>query len=302
MFDLLDNLIWCIGCIILIIVGIKLIAGLYNIFGYFIDGSIDFKSYGKYACVTGCTDGIGLEYAAQLARKGLDLILISRSKEKLEKLSISLQTQFKVKTEIIVADFTDPTIYSFLRKSLRNYDIGVLVNNVGMASSFPYYYYEYDHKYLIEIVNCNLLSAAMMSSIVYPQFIEKKKGILINITSASGFSPGIMGLPYAATKAAEQKFTEGLLLESALFSRDIIVQDVAPCYVASKLSQRTTVAYHIPTPEQFVQSALKTVGRMPFTAGYFFHQIEHYLLRAFPNFIFNQFVLKNKLAKRAATT
>ena len=73
-----------------------------QLFGY----THDLRKDRKWAVVTGCTDGIGLQYALQLASKGLDIVLISRSERKLETLSKEITAKFNVKTKIIVYDFT----------------------------------------------------------------------------------------------------------------------------------------------------------------------------------------------------
>jgi 17beta-estradiol 17-dehydrogenase / very-long-chain 3-oxoacyl-CoA reductase len=69
-------------------------------------GSVDFKKYGSWAVVTGCTDGIGKAYAQQLAQRGLNIVLISRTLEKLEEQSKWIQEKFKVETLVIAVDFT----------------------------------------------------------------------------------------------------------------------------------------------------------------------------------------------------
>ena len=72
------------------------------LFGY----THDLRKYGEWAAVTGCTDGIFLQYALQLASKGFDIVLISRSENKLEAVSKEITEKFNVKRKIIVYDFT----------------------------------------------------------------------------------------------------------------------------------------------------------------------------------------------------
>lgn len=51
---------------------------------------------GDYACITGGTDGIGLEYARQLAAKGYNLLLLSRTQSKLDRVKQELEEEYKV--------------------------------------------------------------------------------------------------------------------------------------------------------------------------------------------------------------
>ena len=69
-------------------------------------GGINLKKYGDWAVVTGCTDGIGKAYAEKLAKKGLNIVLLSRSFDKLNELSIFITEKYKVKTKVIAVDFT----------------------------------------------------------------------------------------------------------------------------------------------------------------------------------------------------
>ena len=53
------------------------------------------QKYGKWAIVTGCTQGIGKAYAIELAKRGMNLVLISRNQKKLEELEKQLTDSYK---------------------------------------------------------------------------------------------------------------------------------------------------------------------------------------------------------------
>merc|ERR1712241_510455 len=63
------------------------------------------EEYGLWAVVTGCSKGIGLCYAKELAKKGMNLVLIARKAELLNKIASEIHTQYGVKVEVIIADF-----------------------------------------------------------------------------------------------------------------------------------------------------------------------------------------------------
>jgi len=78
-----------------------------NVATFFLSlGKVNLKKFGSWAVVTGCTDGIGKAYAELLAKKGMNLVLISRSKEKLEEQAKQLESKYSIQTKIIPADFT----------------------------------------------------------------------------------------------------------------------------------------------------------------------------------------------------
>lgn len=76
-------------------------------------GNLNLKKYGSWVVVTGCTDGIGKAYAELLAKLGLNVVLISRSKDKLEEQAKYLKEKYSVQTKIIPADFTGNKLKTF---------------------------------------------------------------------------------------------------------------------------------------------------------------------------------------------
>ncbi len=75
-------------------------------------GSLKLKSYGSWAVVTGCTDGIGKAYVEQFAKRGINVVLISRTLEKLNAQADELKRKYNVQTLVIAADFTGKLFYS----------------------------------------------------------------------------------------------------------------------------------------------------------------------------------------------
>lgn len=98
----------------------------------------DLTRYGPWAVVTGGTDGIGRQYARQLAKRGLNIILISRNAEKLRATAQELEVDFRVRTHVIVADLSEGRhIYPEIARQLQGKEIGILVNNAGVMYDSP---------------------------------------------------------------------------------------------------------------------------------------------------------------------
>merc|ERR1711971_391873 len=77
------------------------------------------KTYGKWAVVTGCTGGIGKSYVLGLAAKGMDIVLVGRSMEKLQALEAELQRKYRCRVVIIQADFTDVSVLPLIVSRLK---------------------------------------------------------------------------------------------------------------------------------------------------------------------------------------
>ena len=94
--------------------------------------------------VTGCTRGIGLCYAHELAKRGMNLILIGRNSSKLKEIASDIQGEYdNIAIEIIEIDFNDgDDIRNVIVDALAGKDIGILVNNVGVILPYPMYFNE----------------------------------------------------------------------------------------------------------------------------------------------------------------
>ena len=95
---------------------------------------INLKKYGEWAVVTGGSDGIGKGYALELAKRGLNICIISRTESKLKSVCEEITKKHGCKAEYITFDFNEGD-YQDLYKKLQSFTwfekIGVLVNNVG---------------------------------------------------------------------------------------------------------------------------------------------------------------------------
>ena len=264
---------------------------LVPLFGY----THDLRKYGEWAVVTGCTDGIGLQYALQLAAKGFNIVLISRSEEKLRTLSREITVKFDVKTRIIVYDFTKVDGYENISKDLDNLDIGILVNNVGTNYGGPVLQGKNDLQKTFDIMAVNMFSCVGVSHAVIKGMCERKRGLMIHISSISAKINYPGANVYAATKIFMNKFVKCFSYENEGI---IDHQLVLPGYVETKLSKVKTRFFVCPTAEDYVRSAIGTIGFADVTNGYWSHELQEnmFLLLSLPL----KYFLKKKLKESRA--
>ncbi|KFQ23306.1 Hydroxysteroid dehydrogenase-like 1 [Mesitornis unicolor] len=243
-----------------------------------LSGKVDLvKRYGEWAVVTGSTEGIGKAYAEELAKHGVNVILISQNKEKLEAVCRSISETYKVETDFVVADFSkgrEP--YPAIKEALKDREIGILVNNVGMFYSYPDYFTNLSEDMLWDIININIASANMMAHIVLPGMVKKKKGAIVNLSSACCCQPTPMLTAYAASKKYLDYFSRSLHYEYA--SKGIFVQSLSPFLVTTKMvacsSLLTKRSVFIPSAEEYASHAVSTLGLSIRTTGYWKHAIQ----------------------------
>ncbi|XP_035383147.1 very-long-chain 3-oxoacyl-CoA reductase [Electrophorus electricus] len=243
----------------------------------------DLRRYGRWAVVTGATAGIGRAYAIELARRGLDVVLISRSSEKLHAIAKEIESQHGRQTRIIQADFTESqSIYPAIAKQLMGLEIGILVNNVGMnyAGMLVHFLDVPDPEQRItEVINCNIVSVTQMSRLILPCMVKRGKGLIINISSEAASQPQPMLTVYSATKIFVTYFSRCLHAEYQ--ARGITVQCVTPFMVSTNMTHNIEVNPLVKSAASFARDALNTVGYSSFTSGCLSHALQHTVLSIF---------------------
>lgn len=293
----------------------RLARGLWNLkLGSMLGFSEKFKPKdNSWAIITGSTDGIGLAYAHELLRRGYNLLLISRSLDKLNNVKQELDSKSNKKGKEIrvhAADFSKTDIYPGIEKEIKRLPrVDVLINNVGMSYEHPEYFASaYLEEKNQQIINVNSVSCARMCFYVIPIMEQQKYGVILNVSSFSALDPCPLLSIYAASKSFVDVFSRSLAYEYA--KKGITIQSVLPGFVATKMSKIRKAYWMAPTPENYVKSQLKTVGLDGQTTGYWSHELQYYFTQhIFPiiydrsltsNIAFNQMkLLRYKALKKA---
>lgn len=128
-------------------------------------------------------------------------------------------------------------------------------------------------KMIHDLINCNIASVPMMCSIILPQMLQRKKGLIVNLSSLSAIIPAPNFTLYSGSKAFVHKFSEDLNAEYGHLG--INVQCVLPGFVATNMTKMKKGSFLAPLPKEFVESALSTVGFASSTVGF----LPHYAMR-----------------------
>ena len=95
--------------------------------------------YGPWAIVTGASSGIGAEFVRQLAAQGLNIVLVARRKDRLQKLAMEVTETYRVEALPLDMDLLAPDFLDVVRQRTQDLDIGLLVNNAGMICAGKYF-------------------------------------------------------------------------------------------------------------------------------------------------------------------
>jgi short-subunit dehydrogenase len=187
------------------------------------------------ALVTGASTGIGAVYADRLAKRGYDLVLVARDRERLETLAARLRAETGVKVDVLAADLTDKADLAKVEDRLRtDQTLTLLVNNAGAAGQGGFADPNLDgQEWLIDL---NVVAVTRLAGAVIPNFLARGSGSIINLSSVLAYAPEIMPGVYSATKAFVVTLSQSLQAE--LGGRGIYVQAVLPAATRTEIWDR----------------------------------------------------------------
>lgn len=219
--------------------------------------------YGPWAVVTGASSGIGEHVANALAQRGLNLVLVARRKDRLEKLADNLIAQYRVQVESLELDLTQANFIDTLLNAAAGKDVGLIVSNAGFG--FKGLHHEQNQELLNQLINLNSRAPTLITRAYAPQLIKRRKGGIIITSSVEGF----MGFPlsgaYSATKAYVNSLGEALWEELRHDGIDVLV--VAPGATDTEnLKLQGFDAKKMPnvmSPQRVVELALDNIKKGP---------------------------------------
>ena len=159
------------------------------------------------ALVTGATSGIGYEFARQLAERGHDVVLVARDRARLENVSDELRRDYKVRSEVLVADLSDRAQIGKVAQRLADdaRPVDLLVNSAGQAQKRGFLRNEVEVEEAALDLHCT--SVLVLSHAAARAMKARGRGGIINVSSVASYAA--MGT-YSAAKAWVRYFSEGL--------------------------------------------------------------------------------------------
>ncbi|MGY6256205.1 SDR family NAD(P)-dependent oxidoreductase [Paraburkholderia caledonica] len=186
------------------------------------------------ALITGASSGIGAIYADRLARRGYDLVLVARNRERLAALSSRITTETRRSVEILDADLGYKAGLAAVESKLKqDASITLLVNNAGVGTHTPLV--DSDVDAMQRMIDLNVSALTRLTYAAVPGFVARGKGALINIASIVAIAPEVLNGVYGGSKAFVLAFSQSLKHELA--DKGIQVQAVLPGATATEFWQ-----------------------------------------------------------------
>lgn len=184
----------------------------------------------KKVLITGASSGIGKATAEKFGKRGFDLIVTARRKDKLKKLADKIRRKYAVKVVELIFDIRNEAEVRQAFESLSDQwkQVDILINNAGLAKGF----HEIHEGHLEDwetMIDTNVKGLLYITRLVSPIMVKRGKGHIINVASTAGKEVYPKGNVYCATKHAVDALTKAIRLD--LHKYGIRVSQVAPGHV-----------------------------------------------------------------------
>lgn len=215
-------------------------------------------SYGPWALVTGASEGIGAAFAAELAARGLNLVLVARRRDRLEALAARLQAEHRIAVRVIAADLGTGAGVAQVLAAVRDCDVGLYVGAAGFGTAGTFVQNGIDRELNMIDVNCRALCA--LAHPMARAMQARGRGGIVLMSSIVAFQGVANSANYAATKAYVQILAEGLAAELRPFGVHVLASASGP--VDSGFAARAGMKMgRASTPEVVARATLAALGR-----------------------------------------
>lgn len=165
----------------------------------------------SWTLITGASSGIGADFVRVAAKDGYNVVLIARRRDRLEALAHEVESEFGVKTLVVVEDLSCVEAVVRVHDACVEFDVEVLVNNAGLGDNEAFV--DSDIVKMQQMIDVNITALTHLTRLFAPDMIKRGGGRIIQVASMAGFVPGPFMSVYYATKAYVLSFSEGIACE-----------------------------------------------------------------------------------------
>jgi uncharacterized protein len=188
------------------------------------------KVKNQFAVITGASQGLGRAFTIELAKRQINLVLVSLPGQNLRQLSDWISQEYRVQSYCYETDFSvDGNIRSLAYWLNKNFNISILINNAGIGGSMPFDVASLE--YIDRIIQVNVKATALLTHQLLPNLKRQPQSYILNVSSIAAFSPVGYKTVYPASKAFVHSFTRGLYAE--LKDTNVFVSVINPGAMAT---------------------------------------------------------------------
>ena len=237
--------------------------------------------YGRWAVVAGASEGLGAAFAAELASRGLNLVLVARRPELLQSLAASLATKYGIETKTIAQDLSAPDAAEQILRNILDLEVGLLVYNAAYSAIGPFLEKSLDDH--LREIHTNAFTPLKLVYLMAQSMLGRGRGGVILMSSLSAFQGSAYISTYSATKAFNIVLAEGLWEEWREQGVDVLVcvsgAVKTPNYMASEPEPTDGLGDLTMNPEQVVREALGGLGKQPYVIPGRINRVASFIMR-----------------------
>lgn len=190
------------------------------------------------ALITGASNGLGKDFAKELSKKGYDLVLVARSKDKLETLKRELKTYIEIEA-------MDLSIKENVFKLYNKYkgEIDLLINNAGFGLFGKFTDTDLDTE--LNMIDLNVTAYHILTKLFLQDFVKKNNGRILNVASSAAFEPGPLMTTYYSTKSYVYNMTMGIYEELRREKSKVKIHVLCPGPVDTGFNDRAHVRFGV---------------------------------------------------------
>jgi short-subunit dehydrogenase len=193
----------------------------------------------RTALVTGATAGIGAAFARQLAADGHDLVLVARDEARLASMADELSARYAIAVVVLPADLSTAEGRRPVEERVASPErsIDLLVNNAGRTLNRSFLKTSADDEE--RLLALNVTAVMRLTHAALPGMVARRRGSIVNVSSASGFAAVMPGSTYPSSKAWVMHFSEAIGLSVRQFG--VRVMALAPGYTRTEFHDRAGI-------------------------------------------------------------
>lgn len=219
------------------------------------------ERYGSWALIAGASEGLGAEFAQQIAERGVNVFLLARRQAALAEVADKIRARTQVEVRTHAVDLGSPSLETELRACTNGLEIGLLVYNAAYSPIGNFLDVSLQDKLQTLDVNCR--GPLVLTHLLAQQMVQRGRGGIVLVSSMAGLQGSGLVATYAATKAFDTVLAEGLWNELTRRGIDVLACCAGATETPGYLRSRPSGKRKPMAPAAVVQETLASLSRGP---------------------------------------
>ena len=217
--------------------------------------------YGEWALVAGASRGFGASFAVELARRGMNVVLVARQGDRLEALAKRLHADHGVEARCLAFDLAGQDVAAMIGNAVADLDLGILIYNAAYVPVGRFL--EVGEAALEQVVRVNVRGPLLLARSLLPGMSARGRGAVVLVSSLAGLQGAPRVAAYSASKAFNVILAEALWGELNEQGIDVSVCCAGAMPTPGYLASTDWKSPGMLSPDVAARQALNALGKGP---------------------------------------